>query len=141
MTVFKHGRTFRCDFWWHRHRFKGNTQQLCLEEPKTSNGRIRVHLASRNAKLAVERHNSPPFQVWSEVYFQHVSRRIKRSDNRLPDVATVAASGYLPLPECKRKWCSLIPAERDLCGRTNCDEIDRATCANSCATRPPNTKE
>jgi hypothetical protein len=54
--------------------------QLCLEEPKTSNGRIRVHFASRNAKLSIERHNSPRFQVWSDVYFQHVSRRIKRSD-------------------------------------------------------------
>ena len=80
MTVFKHGRTFRCDFWWHRHRFKGNTQQLCLEGPKDVERQIRVHLASRNGKLSVERHNSPPFQVWSDVYFQHVSRRIKRSD-------------------------------------------------------------
>jgi hypothetical protein len=55
MTVFKHGRTFRCDFWWHRHRFKGNTQQLCLEGPKDVERQIRVHLASRNGKLSVER--------------------------------------------------------------------------------------
>jgi len=80
MTVFKHGRTFRCDFWWHRHRFKGNTQQLCLEGHKDVERQIRVHLASRNGKLSVDRHNSPPFQVRSEVYFQHVSRRINRSN-------------------------------------------------------------
>ena len=80
MTVFKHGRTFRCDFWWHRHRFKGNTQQLFLEGPKDVERQIRVHLASRNGKPSVEGHNSPPCQVWSEVYFQHVSRRINRSD-------------------------------------------------------------
>jgi hypothetical protein len=79
MTVFKHGRTFRYDFWWNRVRFKSDTQQLCLEEPKTSNGKIHVHFAGRNAKLPVERHNSPSFQVWSEVYAQHVSHLAART--------------------------------------------------------------
>ena len=80
MTVFKHGRTFRYDFWWHKHRFKGSTHQVRLEDAKDVERQIRVHLASRNGKLSVERHHSPPFQVWSNVHFQHVSRRIKRSD-------------------------------------------------------------
>lgn len=79
MTVFKHGRTFRYDFWWHRHRFKCNSQQLCLEDAKDVERRIRVDLASRNGKLPAERHNSPPFRLGSEVYFQHVSRVAART--------------------------------------------------------------
>ncbi len=34
MTVFKHGRTFRTDFWWPKHPFKGNTHQLRVEDAK-----------------------------------------------------------------------------------------------------------
>jgi len=51
MTVFKHGRTFRYDFWWHRHRFKSNRHQLCLEDARDVEWRISVDLASRNGKL------------------------------------------------------------------------------------------
>src|SRR5713226_6717861 len=80
MTVFKHGRTFRYDFWWHKHRFKGSTHQVRLEDAKDVERQIRVDLARRHGQLPVERHQSPTFQLWSEVYFQHVSRRIKRSD-------------------------------------------------------------
>lgn len=82
MTVFRprHVKTFRYDFWWRGHRYKGNTRQLRLEDAHAVERQLRVDLARRAGQLPIERHQTPRFQDWAEVYFQHVARRIKRPD-------------------------------------------------------------
>src|ERR1700732_733710 len=80
MTIFKHGRTVRYDFWWHRHRFKATRNSFASMTPNTSNARSAstwpAAVASCLSSGTIHRH----FTCARKVYFQHVSRRIKRSD-------------------------------------------------------------
>jgi hypothetical protein len=82
VTVFRpaRGRTFNYDFWWRGRRYVGTTRQVRVEDARAFERQLRVDLARRGGQLPVRPEDTPTFQNWSEVYFEHVSRRIKRPD-------------------------------------------------------------
>jgi hypothetical protein len=141
MTAFKHGRTFRYDFWWHRPRFK---RQHATALPR---GR------QRRPTTDPRRLGQPKWQaVCREAQFTVISGVV---GSVLP--ARLSSNQTIGQPTPGRRHCGgvrlsaptgvqeevvlAVPRGARFVWPTNCDDIDRATCANSCATRPPNTKE
>jgi len=61
-------------------RHVGNTGQVRAEDARAFERQLRVDLARRGGQLPVKPGETPTFQQWSEVYFEQVSRRIKRPD-------------------------------------------------------------
>jgi hypothetical protein len=138
MTVFKHGRTFRCDFWWHRPRFKAATRNgFASRTPKTSNGRSAstwpAKMASCLSSGTFHRH----FRCGRKC---NSSTSLGESNDRTTDARTSPLwrrPAICPYRSAGGRVVLAVPRRARLVWTTNCDEIDRATCA----TRPPNTKE
>jgi integrase len=74
------GTTFRYDFWFRGRRYVGSTHQVRVEDARAFERQFRVELARRGGHLPVRPEDTPTIQDWSEVYFDHLSRRIKRPD-------------------------------------------------------------